>query len=209
MYTSILVLCMVMLLGCQASPGTTTRQSNRPAPQIPPEPPLPTVKVEDSQFEPAAKFTGIAVTYGGMGENAYFLRSWVHKTTGHVQHQLYVADSYEGSWALWNAANSQTAQSLEFIPISRKVVSCGAYSRCSYAEDFAVTIPDAMLREHQDGLAVKFYAKSGREMVLKLTARQIRRQLMAIDGFLAARNLQRSEHITGSQQLVDLPYRLD
>jgi hypothetical protein len=75
MYTSILVLCTVMLLGCQASPGTTTRQSSRPAPQIPLEPPLPTVKVEDSQFEPAAKFTGIEVTYGGMGENAYFLRS--------------------------------------------------------------------------------------------------------------------------------------
>jgi hypothetical protein len=84
---------------------------------------------------------------------------------------------------------------LEFIAVSREVVSCRSSVGCSYSENFAVAIPDSMLREHQDGLEVKFYSKAGREMVLKVTARQIRMQLKAIDDFLAARNLALQPHL--------------
>jgi hypothetical protein len=144
------------------------------------------VQVENSQFESFVKFQGIEERYPGSEFNSYLLRSWVNKTNNQAKHQLYVSNYYNGSWTVWVNANSQDAQPLEFVSISRDVIFCGADTGCSYSEQFGATIPDTMLKTHQDGFSVKFYAKTGKEMVITLTSQQIRQQLKAIEAFQAS-----------------------
>jgi len=90
-------------------------------------------------------------------------------------------------WVIWSRANTQDAQQLEFVSIRRAVISCGSYTGCSYAEDFGATIPDTILKTHLDGFSVKFYAQTGKEMVITLTSQQIRQQLKAIEDFQATK----------------------
>jgi hypothetical protein len=94
-----------------------------------------------------------------------------------------VTDKYNGSWIYWNGANSKDAQPLAFVSLKRRVDSCGSYSGCLYEEVFGATIPDATLKAHRDGLSVKFYAQTGKEMVIRLSANQIAQQLRAIDDY--------------------------
>jgi hypothetical protein len=141
------------------------------------------VKVEDSQFEQSATFLGSEAKWKNDPSSSYFLRSWVDKTSGAVKHQLYVGDYYNGSWIFWDRVNSQDAQPLEFVPITRRVVGCYSTIGCYYEETFGVSIPDAMLKAHQDGFMVKFYAKTGNELILPVTSQQIRQQLKAIDAY--------------------------
>jgi hypothetical protein len=110
----------------------------------------------------------------------------VNKTNGQVKHQLYVSDYYQGSWVFWSRANSQDAQPLEFVSISRDIIYCGSHVGCSYSEQLGATIPDTILKTHQDGFSVKFYANTGKEMVTTLTSQQIRQQLKAIEDFQAS-----------------------
>ena len=192
MYKSTLFLLgffMAMLIGCQTPSSTTTAQSSSPPPQTYiPQPPPPSVKIEDSKFENTVTFVGIQKSYGDDKYNKYFLRSWLHKTSDEVRHQLYVSDYYKGDWEFWSRANSQDAQPLEFVSISRDVIYCGSYGGCSHAESFGALIPDAILKAHQDSFTVKFYAKSGKEMVITLTSQQIQMQLKAIEDFQASKN---------------------
>jgi len=90
-------------------------------------------------------------------------------------------------WVIWSRANTQDAQQLEFVSIRRAVISCGSYTGCSYSEDFGATIPDTILKARLDGFSVKFYAQTGKEMVITLTSQQIRQQLKAIEDFQAAK----------------------
>jgi hypothetical protein len=190
MYNSALFLLsflMPILIGCTVPRGTTTGSLSRPSP--PTSIPLlrSSVQKEESQFENPVRFLGIQERHTGNPYNRYFLRSWVNKTSGEVNHQLYVSDYYSGSWAFWTQANSQDAQPLEFVSISRDVVDCGSSVGCLYSEHLGVTIPDTTLKAHQNSFAVKFYAKTGKEMVITLTSLQIRQQLKAIDDFQAAK----------------------
>jgi hypothetical protein len=150
---------MALLIGCNTPSSTTPRPSSSPPLQN-------YVKLEDSQFESSAKFLGIKERFPGNEYNHYFLRSFVNKTNGQVSHQLYVSTFYSGSWVFWFGANSEDTRPLEFIAISRKVVYCGSYVGCSYTEDFGALIPDTALKTHRNGFSVKFYAKTGREMII-------------------------------------------
>jgi hypothetical protein len=145
------------------------------------------VKVEDSQFESSARFLGIEEHYPGYETNYYFLRSFLNKTSGKVTHQLYVSNFYDGSWVIWTNANGEDAQPLEFSSLSREVLSCASSPGCLYTEDFVAVIPDTTLKTHQDGYSVKFYAKTGKEMVITLTPNQIAQQLKAIEDFQASK----------------------
>lgn len=183
---TLLLLCffMALLMGCQAS-YSPPPQTVIPPPSTAIRPPPPaSVKVEDSKFENAVTFIGIEGRHVGNQYNRYFLRSFMNKKSGQVAHQLYVSDHYDGYWEIWSRANSEDAQPLEFVSISRDVVYCGSgYAGCSLSEVFGAFIPDTDLRTHQDGYSVKFYAKSGKQMVIRLSSEQIRKQLKAIDDF--------------------------
>ena len=168
---------MVTLLGCAVR-------------ELPPSsPPLQTaVKVEESPSESFTTFLGIKQPYPGDASNNYFLRSVVEKTSGQVAHQLYVANYYRSSegWIVWSRANGEDAQPLEFVSIHRGVISCGADVGCALEEDFGAVIPDPKLRAYQGGFSVKFYAETGKELVIQLTSQQIQQQLKAIEDFQAS-----------------------
>lgn len=117
-------------------------------------------------------FLGVANT------NFFALRSLIDTRTGETTHQLYVEDSYFGAKHKWEAAAAD-GQALKFVPISTNEITCD--QNCSYAEEFAANIPDAMLRGSPQGLNVRFTAKSGADKVILVQAELIQKQLAAGD----------------------------
>jgi hypothetical protein len=116
---------------------------------------------------------------GVPGTNYYALRSWIDTRNGETAHQLYVEDSYFGDKRNWNEARDQAGAALRFVPISLNEITCGA--GCSYAEEFAAVLPEALLRTNPQGLSVMFTAKSGEKKTIAVPAELIQKQLAAID----------------------------
>jgi hypothetical protein len=121
---------------------------------------------------------------GVPGTNFWALRSWLDTRTGEVAHQLYVEDSYFGAERNWEAAHDAQGQPLEFIPISKNEISCD--NGCSYAEEFAAKLPDALLSTNRNGLSVTFTAKSGTTTTITVPGELIAKQLAAVDAAHAA-----------------------
>jgi hypothetical protein len=146
------------------------------------------VKIEDSEFEQKIKFVGIDQTYeprslNGTFASVWLIRSWMDKSSGKAEHQLYVSVIYNSnSWRLYSSANDQNAQSLRFTSINRDVLSCYRRTGCGYNEIFGVSIDDATLRAARNGgYCVKAYARSGDTDLFCLNRLQISAQLDAID----------------------------
>ena len=100
----------------------------------------------------AEPFLGIAST------NFSLLRSFIDTRTGETVHQLYVEDSYPGAERNWNAARlAYGGGMLRLIPISKQEITCD-YG-CSYAEEFAASLPDSVLRANPQGFTVVFTAR--------------------------------------------------
>jgi hypothetical protein len=113
------------------------------------------------------------------GTNYFLLRSWIDTRSGQTTHQLYVEDSYFGSERKWDAAHDARGQALKFIPISQNEISCS--ERCSYAEEFAAGLPDALLRTSTGGLTVKFSSGGGAGKTIAVPGQLIAEQLAAVD----------------------------
>jgi hypothetical protein len=111
--------------------------------------------------------------------NYYRLRSFVDRKTGETLHQLYVSDSYSGAERHWNAAHDGAGRPLRFFVISQHEISCAA--GCSYAEEFAATIPESELRASPRGLVVIFTSASGAEKRIMISGPQIAAQLAAVE----------------------------
>ena len=111
--------------------------------------------------------------------NFYCLRSFLDRQTGETAHQLYVADSYFGAKRGWQGAHDAAGNALPFTHIGTDEISCD--NGCSYAEEFAATIPAAALRASARGLAVTFTARSGATMTIELSGKEIANQLAVVD----------------------------
>lgn len=120
----------------------------------------------------AEPFLGVPAT------NFYALRSWIDTRTGETVHQLYVVDSYAGVERKWNAARDGQGQELRFVEISRNEITCER--GCSYAEEFAATLPEALLQASTGGLTVTFSASSGAHKTIAVPAELVQKQLAAI-----------------------------
>ncbi len=117
---------------------------------------------------------------GVPGTNFAALRSSIDTKTGEVAHQLYVEDSYFGAERNWEAAADPAGQKLRFIAISKNQITCD--NGCSYAEEFAVGLPEALMRAPRpQGLAISFTAHSGARQTIIVPGELIARQLAAID----------------------------
>jgi hypothetical protein len=116
---------------------------------------------------------------GVPGTNFYALRSWLDTRTGERVHQLYVEDSYFGAERNWEAARDKDGHQLRFVAISKNEITCN--NGCSYAEEFAADLPEALLRSSPHGLAVSFTAKSGAERTIIEPGDLIQKQLAAVD----------------------------
>jgi hypothetical protein len=116
---------------------------------------------------------------GVPGTNFTALRSSIDTRTGEAVHQLYVEDSYFGAERSWEAARDPSGQALRFIPISKHEISCD--NGCSYAEEFAASLPEALLRANPQGFSISFTAHSGARETIFVPGDLILKQLAAID----------------------------
>ena len=124
------------------------------------------------RHEQAPPFLGVPNT------NFYALRSWLDTRTGAHVTQLYVEDSYFGAKRDWDAARDAAGQKLKFIPISQNEITCD--NGCSYAEEFAAELPDALLRASGKGLTIIFTAKSGAEKTIAVPGAFVEKQRLAL-----------------------------
>lgn len=111
--------------------------------------------------------------------NFFCLRSFIDRQSGDARHQLYVAASYDRERD-WDAAHDAAGQPLTFIPISRYEIACDGPGKCSYAEEFAATIPEGELRGNPRGLAVSFVDRAGDAETIDVSGEQIAAQLAAV-----------------------------
>jgi hypothetical protein len=172
MYQLLALALLVALSGCGAASVPVT--SGPPASEV-------TRSVEqDGKFialvgprrQHAEPFLGVAST------NFYALRSWVDTRTGETVHQLYVSDSYAGPERKWNAARDGQGRDLRFVEISRNEITCER--GCSYAEEFAATLPEALLQASTGGLTVTFFAGTGVQKTIAVPGELVQKQLAAI-----------------------------
>jgi hypothetical protein len=130
------------------------------------------VTLAGPRLQHAEPFLGVADT------NFYLLRSMIDTRTGEIAHQLYVEDSYFGAERNWNAARDMTGQPLRFIAIGKNQITCE--TGCSYAEEFAAALPEALLRANPRGLAVVFSARSGAETTIAVPGELVAKQVAAV-----------------------------
>jgi hypothetical protein len=116
---------------------------------------------------------------GVPGTNFDALRSWIDTRNGETAHQLYVEDSYFGAERNWEAARILGGETLRFIAISKNEITCE--NGCSYAEEFAAALPEALLRASPRGLAISFTAHSGAARTILVSGDLIQKQLAAVD----------------------------
>jgi hypothetical protein len=116
---------------------------------------------------------------GVPGTNFDALRSWIDTRNGETAHQLYVEDSYFCAERNWEAARILGGETLRFVPISKNEITCE--NGCSYAEEFAADLPEALLRASPRGVAISFTAHSGAERTILVPGDLIQKQLAAVD----------------------------
>lgn len=148
--------------------------------------PTPTVVVREDLSPRYIEFIGPKILFAkpflGVPDTNYFaLRSWLDKETGVVAHQLYVTESYIGPRRKWASARDDKGNALEVVPIGSEEIACNA--NCSYADEFAASIPDTLLRGSLGGLAVTFVAQSGSERTIAVPAASIRVEIATVDAW--------------------------
>jgi hypothetical protein len=111
--------------------------------------------------------------------NFFVLRSWLDNKTGETAHQLYVEDSYFGAPLKWDGARDQDNKALRFIPISRNEITCE--QGCSYADEFAVGLPEDYLRAHRNGMTITFTGSDGKRLPIVVPAKLVVAELNAVD----------------------------
>jgi hypothetical protein len=136
------------------------------------------VTLTGMRLQHAAPFLGVADT------NFAVLRSMIDTKTGEIAHQLYVEDSYFGAERNWNAARDMSGQPLRFIAISKNEITCE--NGCSYAEEFAAVLPEALLRANPQGLTVVFTARSGATKTIAVPGAAVASHLAALGETRAA-----------------------
>jgi len=149
------------------------------------------IRIEDDQFSPRATIIGTRVADDQTG-GEWFIRSFVDKRTGEVDHQLYVHVSYFGDRRRYDMATDDHATLLPFTRIERDRGAC-TYGSCDYDEDFGLGLRDAVLRERAGtGFQVKAVAHSSDSIIMTIAPGQIQPQLAAVDAYRRAHSLMES-----------------
>lgn len=173
---AVLVLVLLLTLsGCGGLPG----EAPSPAP--------PSATEVTKSVEQNGRFVSLVGPRGTHGApflgvpstNFFTLRTLIDTRTGETAHQLYVEDSYFGAKRNWQSAHDRAGAELRFVPISVNEISCNP--GCSYAEEFAATLPDALLRANPRGIEVTFDANSGDRKTIAVPGALIQKQLAAVD----------------------------
>lgn len=118
-------------------------------------------------------------------EAAFGLRGTVRRDGSLVRdHRLYVSTYFEpGVRAYTRAAIGP--RKLQMAGVSRDRRPCWNYPACSPPESYAARIPDRLLRESRDSVAVMFYSLDGRHMVITVYRDVIDKYLATVDSVSA------------------------
>ena len=118
-------------------------------------------------------------------ETAFGLRAWLRRDGSLIRdHRLYVSTYYTPARPAFTRAVTPY-RPLELTGISRDVYSCAGGSPCSPPETFGAFIPDALLRSNRDSIAVTFYNRRGRELLITLHRNLIEAYLGRLDSVVA------------------------
>jgi hypothetical protein len=157
-----------------------------PAPAAAGAPKAPAVVVRDDLSPRYIEFIGPKILFAkpflDVPDTNYFaLRSWLDRKTGAVEHQLYVSESYVGARRMWLGARDGEGDALPVVAISSHEIAC--QPSCSYADEFAATLPDALLRKSLGGLAVTFSAKGGSVKTIVVPGAVVKAELETVDAW--------------------------
>lgn len=113
--------------------------------------------------------------------NYVALRSWLDRRTGAATHQLYVSESYVGRRRHWASARDAEGDPLPVAAIGSHKIACDP--ACSYSDDAAASLSDALLRKSRGGLAVTFTAEGGRQKMIVVPAAAVQAELAAVEAW--------------------------
>lgn len=143
-----------------------------------PEPP--TIEVRYFPFSPTVSVVGWTATDAGYG-----LRAWLRRDGSLVRdHRLYVSTYYVPQMRSFHLA-AVPPRALKMTGTSRDIYAC-YFGRCSPFETLGVRIPDELLRANRDSVAVRFYGRGGRELVVTVRRDLIDAYLSSVDSISAA-----------------------
>ena len=93
-----------------------------------------------------------------------FLRAW--KNDGAPsRYQIYVADYYGGEWRFYESAYDSNGTRIDTTLIDRKVISCGSYTGCTYAEHMGLNVTRDYLERHAaTGMTFQISGRAGKEI---------------------------------------------
>ncbi len=118
-------------------------------------------------------------------ETAYGLRAWLRRDGSLIRaHRLYVSTYYTPARPAFTRAVTPS-RPLELTGISRDVHWCVGGRPCSPPETFGAFIPDSLLRSNRDSIAVTFYNRRGRELLITLHRDLIDAYLGRLDSVVA------------------------
>jgi len=186
--TKLFCLALVGLIACAPSilpvtPSTATRIEVPPRPRGAdsmrvPEPA--TIEVRYYAHSPTVTIVGWDPT-----ETAYGLRAWLRRDGSLIRdHRLYVSTYYTPARPAFTRAVTPS-RPLELTGVSRDMFACVGGRPCSPPETFGALIPDALLRSNRDSIAVRFYNRAGRELVVVLHRDLIDAYLGRLDSVVA------------------------
>ena len=169
------------LLGLALSACT----QNRPPP-VAGAPGHPAVVVREDVSQRYIEFIGPKILFAkpflGVPDTNYFaLRSWLDRQTGAVTHQLYVSESHVGPRRHWTSARDAEGDPLPVAAIGSHKIACDP--ACSYSEDVAASLSDALLQKSRGDLAVTFGAEGGRQKTITVPAAVVQVELATVEAW--------------------------
>ena len=140
----------------------------------------PTIEVRYFRWSPTVSIVG-----WDADETEYGLRAVVRRDGTLVRdHRLYVSTYIVYGTREFSRAMTPT-RPLLLTGLSRDPRPCQGGPICTPPETFGAWLPDALLRANRDSVTVRFYGRSGRELVITLRRELIDAYLHAVDSVIA------------------------
>jgi len=173
--------CAPSILPVTASTATRIEVPARTSPRDSTSFPQPaTIEVRYYAYSPTVTIVG-----WDPAETAYGLRAWLRRDGSLIRaHRLYVSSYYTPARPAFTRAVTPS-RPLELTGISRDLHSCVGGKPCSPPETFGALIPDELLRSSRDSLAVTFYGRGTRELLITLHRDLIDAYLGRVDSVVA------------------------
>ena len=148
----------------------------------------PVVQIREYPHSPT-----VAIVAWSPDENEFGLTAQLRRDGSLIEdHQLYVSTWYDGGMSLTNVAllrgKWRVAQTV--VPAKRLLLSTGVSrdpyhcfwgTSCSPYEVRGLRVPDGLLRENRDSVAVRLYGLAGREIVVTVHKPLIDAYLSTVD----------------------------